>query len=137
MIRRYAFRLSIGLVVLGVAGLVSTIETSRSDKAFSDHAATATAKPAGPAPRGQSYQGDLVFTTRDGQPETIPATKVPMAVRDSFRDAGSVEIQYLPEDPANVRFSNWDPPSSPGFLLPGGVIFLGGLAFGVLMKNRR
>jgi len=134
---RYAMRLSVGLVAIGIVGTVSAIQAERSNKAFSDHALRATAAPPAPSPRGQSYRGDLTFVAKDGHTVTIPATKVPTAVRDSFRAASSVEIQYLPEDPASVRFSNWDQPRSENLVLPVALLVAGLVAVGVLVKNRK
>jgi hypothetical protein len=140
MIGRYAAKLSLVLVIIGLIGIYEAIQQRQEDKAFASRALTSIAEPAGTVKQGESYQGNLVFITKSGETVTIPAAHVPSPIRDGFRVAKNVEIKYLPENPTTVRFSDWDRPganSSKG-LIQAGILFAAGLiAFLILRRSAK
>ena len=137
MIGNYAAKLALVIVLLGVIGMYEFIQSKGDNRAFEDHALTTHAQPAGPVATGQSYQGDLIFSTKTGETVTIPATQVPLAIRDSFRFASNTQIKYFPENPSKVRFSDSVSPGPNSLAVP--VLFLGvGLvAFRLLRRSRQ
>ncbi len=131
MLKRYLMRFAIGLTLFGVFGFFDAIQVNRENKAFRDHAVAALAVPAGVATKGQSYQGDLVFSTESGETRTIPVTKVPSSIRDSLGVVSSTKITYLPEEPKKVRFSDWDAGEERSLTLPVLMFFLGLVTLGL------
>ncbi|WP_395006972.1 hypothetical protein [Undibacterium sp.] len=137
MISRFANKFPFLLVLIGVLGIFANVQEIQKEKAFSKHALTALAEPAGKTDAGQPYIGDLVFTTSSGQTMTIPAAEVPLPVRESFRTASNARVEYLPDDPVTLRFPEWhQKPHRKDMAVPALLLITGLLAIWVLRKSR-
>lgn len=101
-------RLFYALVVIGIIGIIEFWPNYSHERSYADHGAIAQAKPDDSHFRpGESYHGNLVFRTRNGQEIIIDASQVPPVIKDSFQNTNTTDVQYLPEDPSIYRFSDW------------------------------
>lgn len=138
MLKRYSVKLSGILILVGLIGIFESFRVYQEDKAFLTHGLTALAEPDGTPTKGQSYQGSLIFRTKTGEWITIPATKVPITIRDSFRVVKNVQIKYLPENPSMVRFSDsWGWSASKIFVHSVLCFVVGFIAFRIFRKSHQ
>lgn len=137
MISRFANKFPFILVLAGILGIFANIQEIRKEKAFLNQGLTAVAEPAGKLHAGQLYNGDLVFTTNTGQTITIPAAEVPLPARESFRTVSNARVEYLPEDPITLRFTDWHQKTQrKDMAVPALLLISGLLALWVLRKSR-
>jgi hypothetical protein len=95
------------------------VSDARDDAAFTRDARTVLAQPvrhmrAIPYQRGGQvrhidYDADFTFTTAAGKTVTVWHVPVTEAQHDDLAAGRQLVLQYLPGDPATVRFPGWQP----------------------------
>ena len=137
MISRYLRKAAVIGLLAGIVLVGGTISSMREDKAFEQHGETTQAEAESAAVPGSTYQGALVYQTKDGQSVLIPSEHVPMTIRQRIAYLKTVEITYLPEDTSKVRFALWPiEPASKKNLLVGVLLFVLALVYFVLGGRR-
>jgi hypothetical protein len=69
-----------------------------------------------------SYIGDLTFRTKAGDIVTVPARTLPYGMLDAMKNRQVVLVQYLPEDPTNIRFDDRIESVTPAWLKSTGIL---------------
>jgi hypothetical protein len=51
------------------------------------------------------YSGDVIFQSKAGNVVIVPSRTLPPDVLDALKNGNTITIQYLPEQPATIRFA--------------------------------
>lgn len=126
----------IGLIVISVVFMITSISEIRTDRAFASRGKPAMVEPIlkykeivnskKGRPVNREEKADISFTTQDGRSVTLVDRYLPPDVLRQFQNGEGVSIIYLPEDPKSTRFpSEKIPTGMSGVYIPGIFLVLG------------
>ena len=138
-LRRRAMTIFFGLGILGVFGSFDEWARDRDDRAFNQRGKPVQSLPETHLPASTTVNDDvaLSYVGPDDRVVTAKPIHLDQARLDQVRAGGRIDIIYLPDKPATVRLSDWEP-RLPIPLWSGPVVgLLGVVGFVVLWRGRR
>jgi hypothetical protein len=137
----------IGLILISVLFMLTSISEIHTDRAFASRGKSATVDP--PAqykeiihskngqPTSREEKADISFSTEDGRPVTLADRYLPPQVLQQFQNGEKVTILYLAEDPKSTRFPGEKIPTEIRDVVIPGIFLALGLIWYVVRRSSR